>query len=129
MSATPTSLRQDARVSDILTLEQLAQQFFHTTADAIYSRRARDPDSLPPSIEIPGVKRVFWHRQTVLDWFLSYEHPASVIPLNPDPHPRPAEQKGKKSKADTRKPGAPTKVERVRKQQAARLAIGQGRAS
>lgn len=83
MSSAPMPSRQeDARVSDILTLEQLAQQFFHTTADAIYSRRKRDPASLPPSIEIPGIKRIFWHRRTVEDWFLSYQRPTPnlVVP-------------------------------------------------
>ncbi len=103
MSSAPMPTGQDdARVSDILTLEQLAQQFFHTTADAIYSRRKRDPASLPPAIEIPGIKRIFWHRQTVEAWFLSHQQttPISNVSLSKSNPPRSA--------------GRPTKTEQVR---------------
>lgn len=62
-------------LTNIITLEQLAELYFHTTANAIYLRRFRNPSSLPPPIIIPGQRRLFWNRVTVDKWFDALENP------------------------------------------------------
>ena len=57
----------------LLTLQQLAEEFFGITATALYCRRHRDPNSIPPSIRIPSTKSLLFSRETVIKWFASYE--------------------------------------------------------
>lgn len=109
MSASLPSDLHANHATDILTLEQLAEIYFKTTPDAIYARRKRDPDSLPPAIEIPGLRRIFWHRKTVENWFLSFEQ----IPANSLHIEIAKNNRAKKNNRIKAKAGRPTKREQV----------------
>jgi hypothetical protein len=63
---------------ELLTMKQLAEEFFGITVTALYCRRHRDPNSIPPAINIPHSKSPLFYRATVVEWFLSYEEKREI---------------------------------------------------
>jgi hypothetical protein len=107
MSASLLSdLHANQHATDLLTLEQLAEIYFRTTPGAIYARRKRDPASLPPAIEVPGLRRIFWHRKTVEDWFLSFQVPTDQLNL----------EVARTTRKKTKNRGRPTKAEQIERE-------------
>lgn len=110
MSASLPSDLHANHATDLLTLEQLAEIYFRTTPGAIYARRKRDPASLPPAIEVPGLRRIFWHRKTVEEWFLSHQVPADSLHIEIAKNNRTKSKRGRPTKKE--------QVERALQQQA-----------
>jgi hypothetical protein len=88
----------------ILTLKQLAEDFFGVTSTALHCRRHRNPNSLPPSIQLPGTKTLLFSLEEVTLWFLSHQEKRE--------NNTPSLYKQPKS-TSTRKKGASTKIERI----------------
>lgn len=92
-----------ALLSELLTTEDLAR-ILRKSVHTIRHDLTRNPRSLPPRCAIPGTNRNLWRPQDVVTWLASL-----VIAHDPDPLPCPAKPSKK---------GAPTKAERIRRQQA-----------
>jgi hypothetical protein len=99
-----------ALLSELLTTDDLAR-IMRKSVHTIRHDLTRNPRSLPPRCAIPGTNRNLWRPQDVDAWLASL-----VITPDPDPLQCPAKPKSKR--------GAPTKAERVRRQQATKLSMG-----
>jgi hypothetical protein len=99
-----------------LTIKQLSYET-NLAIKTIRTTLVRNPAALPPRLVIPGQKKLLWLRSDVEDF---YGKQKRMSGSNPDfstkqiqqvevPEPQPLERK--------RKPGAPTKVERLAKLQ------------
>lgn len=95
-------------MSELLTIEDLVRNFpqIFPSVSSVHVRTVRSPESLPPRISIPGLRRVVFQRQTVLAWIAEHET-ATPIPRRhakkPPAPPSPA----------TKKRGRPTKAEQI----------------
>ena len=90
-----------ASLSTLLTTDDLAR-LLHKSVHTIRHDLGRNPRSLPPVLVLPGTNRKFWLPHIVEAWLESY---VAV----PPPTPQEPKQKSKR--------GAPTKAERIRRQQ------------
>lgn len=63
---------QSSIAPTVLTVEQLAEQYYHCTARALHVRLAIRPGTLPPCVRIPGVRRVMFLRADVDAWFAAH---------------------------------------------------------
>ena len=90
-------------LSELLTTADLAL-ILRKSIHSIRSDIIRNPCSLPPPCAIPGTNRNLWIPHIVEAWLASHV-------VAPDPIPQPPKTKSKR--------GAPTKAERIAKQQAA----------
>lgn len=95
-------------MSEFLTIEDLSKEFpqVFPTPNAVYVRASRAPESLPPRIVLPGVRKMIFRRQAVVDWLVSHEV-QSAPALAPAPAPAPEPNPPK------RKRGRPTKAEQL----------------
>ena len=57
----------------------LAKMLGYSGPSAIFMRRARG-QSLPPAVQIPGCRKMFWRLSSVLAWMREHE-----MPLTPNP--------------------------------------------
>lgn len=56
---------------DVLDVEAFSEML-GMSAQSLYARRSRDPQSLPPAIRIG--RRLVWRRATVDQWLADLEH-------------------------------------------------------
>lgn len=94
--------------SPLVTLDELAL-ILRKSIHSVRNDLSRNPAALPPRCRLPGTLRNLWRRQDVDAWLASY-----VIALDEPAPPRPARRGSGLAKR-----GAPTKAERIAKQQAA----------
>lgn len=106
-------------LSELLTTDDLAR-LLRKSVHSIRHDLSRNPRSLPPRCALPGTNRNLWRPQDVAAWLAAH-----VLPLESDIRPSQAKAK---STPGARKLGAPTKVERIRRQQAARCAAASEKA-
>ena len=90
----------------LLTTDDLAR-ILRKSVHSIRHDLFRNKSSLPPLCALPGTNRNLWRPQDVEAWLASH-----VVTPTPDPVPYPAKPRSKR--------GAPTKAERVRRQQESR---------
>jgi hypothetical protein len=82
----------------VLTVEQLADQYYHCTARALHVRLAIRPGTLPPCVRIPGVRRVMFLRADVDAWFAA--HRVLHVPDEPTATEKPR-RRGRPTKAES----------------------------
>lgn len=99
----PQQPPQQKQISGLLTVEDLSRILVKAPA-TIRHDVGRNPRSLPPRCALPGTNRNLWRPQDVEAWLASHV-------VAPDPIPQPPKTKSKR--------GAPTKAERIAKQQVA----------
>lgn len=98
----------DIELLDVAGLVAEFPQFFKSEA-SIYTRRARNPRSMPPPLAIPDSSRLLWNRAAVVAFFTPPEYLAAAnVPaahLLPD---------------QPRRRGRPTKIEQIARREAQR---------
>lgn len=92
-------------MSELLTIEDLVRDYpqIFPTVSAVHVRSARAPESLPPRVVVPGLRRIVFRRNTVLAWLAAHE---TVLP-------GPKRQPKKLSAPPAKKRGRPPKAEQV----------------
>lgn len=101
--------------SPFMTIDELAK-LIRKSAASIYSDLHRNPSSLPPSIRLPGSRRVLFDPQSVRNWIDKHTTTVSGLTDAIQIAPRNCDG-GKKTESDTnrkrRGPGRPTKAEQL----------------
>lgn len=93
-------MSEPQQISELLTVEDLAR-ILRKSVHTIRHDLTRNPRSLPPRCDLPGTNRNLWRRQDVEVWL------AAHVVVTPPPATLPH-----------RRRGAPTKAERIARQQA-----------
>jgi predicted DNA-binding transcriptional regulator AlpA len=62
-------------VTPLLTIEDLAN-ILRVSKESIITRRSRAPETLPPSLNLPGHKAPKWRQEDVEAWLASLAQPA-----------------------------------------------------
>ncbi len=89
----------------LLTIEDLAVRL-HTTPVALYCRRSRNLQSLPPNVRLPGDSRLLFDESTVEAWLAD---PTVFLP-KPAGRPRKLDLYPMPRKSPSTKGGRPSKV-------------------
>ena len=94
----------------LITVDELSK-LIRKSVPSIYSDLNRNPSSLPPSIRLPGSRRVLFHPETVKSWIAAHTDDVSPA-VNSEARPRSARRAEGK-----RRRGRPTKESTIAKRQ------------